>query len=434
MKINKFTSALIALGVVSLASAAQANTVIYLTGSTAARSLVAAALDTPGAVFTGAVSVLPSGTTTGANQVVFEGNITGLGTVDIDCSWSGSEAGIANVAGSTISQNVNGGTYALPGSPASFLTPPSFTSAATVAQADLAMADTSQAVSLTLKSVYAEHDFGLVGIVPFTFVKGFNSTGGADDSYTNLVNVTTAEINQNLSGPLQANIYTGNAADSDFVYVVGRNEGSGTRVNTLLNAASFPVGNAVDQSAYDVSYPSGTPGTLTFGGSYASGQTIADVGNDGFDAGSGVAEEMQVDGTASGNILVGYLGVSDAKNATTLSKFATGAKGVYLTFNGVYEGDQSVIQGNYSYWGQEHLFGQKTPNSTDLQIGNSLFTAIQNVLTAAGGSVTGTAAGGAALGNVSTNPSQSIVIPTVLMQVGRTTDSGFPQQGGTFTN
>ena len=113
MKINKFTSALIALGVVSLASAAQANTVIYLTGSTAARSLVAAALDTPGAVFTGAVSVLPSGTTTGANQVVFEGNITGLGTVDIDCSWSGSEAGIANVAGSSITQNVNGGTYAL---------------------------------------------------------------------------------------------------------------------------------------------------------------------------------------------------------------------------------------------------------------------------------------------------------------------------------
>jgi hypothetical protein len=438
MKINKLTSTLIALGVISLASAAQANTVIYLTGSTAARSVVAAALQGTG-VFSAAPTVLPTGASPTGNVVVFEGSISGIsGTVDIVCSWTGSEAGIASVAGKTISQSVNGGAFNLPGSPAQY---PTFNGTSwdtnnltTVSQSDLAMADTSQAVSLTPTSIAALHSFGNVGVVPFTFVKGYNSTGASDTSWTDLINVTTAEINQNLAGPLTANIYTGKSADSDNVVIVGRNEGSGTRVNTELNSAEFAVGSTVDQWAYDVSYPSGTPGVLTFGGSFAAGQGIQEVGNDGFDGGTGVAQQMQVDGSGSGNVLIGYLGVSDAKNATTLSKYATGAKGSYLTFNGVYEGDQNVINGSYTYWGQEHLYGQPTPNAADTTVGTKLASAIHATLLASGGSITGSAAAGAATGDVSTNPSQSILIPLSLMQVGRTKDSGFPQQGGSFTN
>ena len=54
MKTNKFTLALAAMGLISLASAAQAQTIIYLTGSTAARQYVYNALTTPGQVFTAA--------------------------------------------------------------------------------------------------------------------------------------------------------------------------------------------------------------------------------------------------------------------------------------------------------------------------------------------------------------------------------------------
>ena len=34
------------------------------------------------------------------------------------------------------------------------------------------MADTSQAVSRTPASLYPLHPFGIVGVIPFTFVKG----------------------------------------------------------------------------------------------------------------------------------------------------------------------------------------------------------------------------------------------------------------------
>ncbi len=134
MKINKFTTALIAAGIVSAASAVHAaNPVIYITGSTAARAFFFNAATTAGQIFQaghpGTPSVVSPASTanTGANQVVFEGFINGT-LVDIDATWTGSEAGIASVAGQPLQQSLNNSqlglasrSYPLPGRAADVL-------------------------------------------------------------------------------------------------------------------------------------------------------------------------------------------------------------------------------------------------------------------------------------------------------------------------
>ncbi len=443
MKNNKITSALVALGLVSLASAASANTIIYLTGSTAARAAVYAACTTSGEVFSGASTVVSANNASAASQIVFEGSITGIsGTVDIDCDWSGSEAGLAAVAGQNdttepaLGQNIGGTIYSLPGIPPSFLTQASgWTTASTLPIAggtstpDLSMADTSQAVSLTPVSTAALHSFGIVGVIPFTFMKGYEKT--PDSTWTNVVNVTTPVFSSFVSTANTANFFTGNTNDvNDSVVIVGRNKGSGTRVDTLLNAAQYPVGNSVDQWAY-ASYPSGTPGNLTFSGSYVAGQTLFEAGNDGFDSGGGVQSVMNVDSTGQGAVLVGYLGLADAAHAEADNNTGPGGVGSaagsgpasYLTFNGVWESDAAVENGAYTYWGSEHVYGQPSPTATDTTVGNKLVSGIAANLAATHAGLAPGAVG-------PTYTAQSIVIPTALMNVTRGgLDSGFPTVG-----
>src|SRR5215472_9428901 len=115
MKANcKITAALIALGIVSQASA---DNVVYLTGSTAFRGTLYNVLHTAGSVFDGAVTEAEFGSSqSGANYMLFHGNINGTPTY-IDCAWSGSEAGIASASNVTID---NDGTP-LAGSPETWL-------------------------------------------------------------------------------------------------------------------------------------------------------------------------------------------------------------------------------------------------------------------------------------------------------------------------
>ena len=438
MKNKQITSALVALGLVSLASAANANTVIYLTGSTAARAIIYSACTTSGQVFTGASTVVSANNSSGASQIVYEGTISGIsGTVDIDCAFTGSEAGIAAVAGQNdttepaLGQNVNGGTFNLPGIPPSFLTEASnWTTASTlpiaggVSVPDLTMADTSQAVSLTPISTAALHSFGIVGVVPFTFMKGYEKT--PDPTWTNVVNVATSVFNTFVAGANTGNFFTGNTNDvTEGIFIVGRNKGSGTRVNALLNAAQYPVNNSVDQYGY-ASYPTGS-GTLTFSGSYAAGQSLFEAGNDGFDSGGGVQSTLNVDSSGQTQVLVGYLGISDAAHAEADNNTGPGGSGSatgsgpasYLTFNGVWESDAAVENGAYTFWGSEHLYGVPSPSATDTTVGTKLASGVEANLLANDGRAAG------AVGP--TYSAQSILIPTSLMNVSRSDlDSGFP--------
>jgi len=446
MKLNKFTFALAALGVISMAGVTLANTTVYLTGSTAARSIIDAAAQASGQIFTGAGTVVKGSASSGL--VVYEGSISGVtGLVDLNCSWTGSEAGIAAVAGQNLTQNVNGGNYALPGVPPSFLDPtttPAYSATNTLAvitgiptaTPDLSMADTSQAVSLTKVSTYQCTDYGIVGVVPFLVEKGYSST--PDSSWTDLVNVTIPQLAAVVSGPQPASYFTGSAGDTDQVAICGRNEGSGTRVNTLLNYG-VSLTATLDQFAFDATYPAATPGVLTKGSNYGIGTALVETLNDGFDSGSGVQKCMNVDQHGSGYVLIGYVGVSDGQNAVNPAKAAVASQlATPLPFAGVYESDSGVENGSYTYWGSEHLLGHKTGSITPAAaaVAAAIKSGIMAQMTFAndglatgsfatlpGTAATHTVPGTGALG-------QSVLIPTTLMNVTRgSLDYGYPTPG-----
>ncbi len=435
MKINKLTFALAAVGLISLASAAQAQTIVYLTGSTAARQAVFNALTaTGGQVFTNTYTgKYPAAETGSDNIFAVEGNVYGLGDTIFNCSFTGSEAGIAAVANQPLTQTLpddpNGpGPYALPGTPM-----PSYLTGATLAAmtgatathaSDLSMADTSQAVSRTPIAVASLHPFGIVGVITFTYMKGYDSSPDAANGRLTNVPVNTAYNNLLQGDNLNACNYTGNTNDiSDGVAMVGRNFGSGTRANELLTAALYPIRGTVKQYAFGTGaqlYPSGTPGVLTFSGSYASGQTLTYIGDDGFDSGKGVRQEMQTDWTGQGVIGVGFMGISDAKSAALASDQGGNHYGTYLTYDGVYESDAATITGAYPIWGTEWCYGQVTPSAAALSAGAALVSGVKANVAAIGLQ---------AVGHDVRNNDSSYIIPISVMQVTRShTDSGFPVQ------
>jgi len=436
MKTNKISAALVALGVISLAGVASAQTTLYLTGSTAARVAIYTACTTPGEVFAAAGGGVPAGPATlstgsntgsGANTIVYEGYVYTGGTnvteVILNCNFTGSEAGIASTAGTTLTQNVNGGNYALPGVPTFFLSPIGgyVTNSPASTRPDFTMADTSQAVSLTPNSGSTKlKDYGIVGIVPFTWMKGYEASATA--AWSDITNVTIPELGQIIGGATPASFLTANPADTNLVVVVGRNEGSGTRVNNLLNL-NYGVETLVDQFAINSTYPSSSPGVLTFG--TGAGFTLTEVVNDGYDGGSSVQKALNVDGGAtSGNgtagnfVILGYLGLSDAVNSLNSTKWPTGGIAgapTYLPLDGVYESNGAVEQGNYSYWGHEHLLGQSSEYSSSNIYGYTSVALVNGIKSAE------TFLG---LGTVATG--KDYLIPTALMTATKSTDVGYP--------
>ncbi|HEX5398764.1 MAG TPA: hypothetical protein VFY06_06925 [Verrucomicrobiae bacterium] len=401
MKINTITKGLLALGLVSAAGIAQASSTIdiggqtynevFLTGSSAARGNIFNAVSAAsGGVFDSAPTLVTAGL--GAPPTGSTGNYTAYGKIGgqnycLCMSFTGSEAGLwaiqHNVSGipNAVAQDTLNGNPAYPNAvipgtpnPTSFVNPNDGTTFE--AQADLAMADTSQAVSLSPSPALT--DYGVVGAVTFYWMKGKNSS--PDSSWNNLVNVTTPQLNYLLSGPTKASYFTGVATNADYVFVVGRNKASGTHQNTMLDTLHGTT-VAVDQWV---------PGNCTYNGSGqlsdANGTTqtplatagLVEVFNDGFDSGSGVSHSLMCDGTGSVNvlsqgssiytgpvILLGYLGVGDA----TAPKSA-GAQ--VLTVNGVAESDATVINGTYSYWGHEHLYGVVSPSAATVTVAHAL--------------------------------------------------------------
>src|SRR5882724_7694953 len=351
-KLSLATAALIAAGFVSQASAANA---IYFTGSTAFRGNSFNVLSTStagGGVWDAAPQIATRGNATASKgtDMLFHGNISGVETF-ISCHWSGSEAGLASVANTTVDNSPFGN---IPGAPATFLKTDgtvAYTQVctgatgseleATTRQGDLALADTSSAVSLT--STYPFASFGTVGVVPFTWVKNTNSV--PNSSWTHFVNITHDQARSVLNFPQQAVLFTGNTADTSYIYAVGRNKGSGTRVNELADCGYLIAKDVLQFSI----------GGLPFSG----GLTLAEVDNNGYESGGDVAKALGVDGSCgqtdpnfggTGWLAAGFMGLGDA-SSFPVSPY-------WLTLNGVLESDGSVEEGQYSAWGNEHLYGE----------------------------------------------------------------------------
>lgn len=407
-----FTTALIALGFISQASA---DNVVYLTGSTAFRATVYNALHTPGTVFDGAVTEAEFGSSqSGANYMLFHGNINGTPTY-IDCAWSGSEAGIASASNVTID---NDGTP-LAGSPETWLKADGsiamsglLGSAPTAGQleasshgADLAQADTSQAVSLTPRVANTStdlKDYGVQGIVAFTWTKNVNTSPTAE--WTSLTNISIPQINGLISQGFQATaFFTGIATQTNnYAYLVGRNKGSGTRANELADSG-YGTTRSVQQFSIGGGVSTVADGTLT----------LAYEGNNGYESGGGVATALGINGscgqtdpffaTHTGWYAVGFLGISDA-----LSHGLT--TGNWLTADGVLESDGAIEEGQYAFWGHEHLFGKHNISGFQDTVGAKLFTGVQTAL-GTSGSVPSAHSPGIALQYMHCDKSSDVAFP-----------------------
>jgi hypothetical protein len=442
-KITHFSAVLLALGLVSQAGA---DPVVYITGSTAFRSTVMTAIlnntgTNNGAVFdAGSVTYVTYGnaTATSCNYAVVHGTNNGS-PIYLDCAWSGSEAGIASACNVALqNQDRNGNTIPLAGSPETWLNVSNVTlnnaaistnPAASLLEssshgADLAQSDTSQAVSWTpfvANTQTALKDFGVEGIVTFTITRnnqngnsGSGTPTGASNEWVNCNNITLPQLNTLFAGgALPANFISGNTNDSDFtVYLVGRNLGSGTRMN-MLGDSAYGAHRAVQQ--YSIGYGiEETP--------HQNALILTNEGNNGYESGGDVAKALGILGSCqqadpfnggTGWFAVGYLGPSDALNAA--GNFGGTPTNCWMTVDGVPSNNGTIENGQWWYWGHEHLLGKYQISGTPLTMGNMLVNATLKTLQNLNfGSVPG---------------AHDPAIINSLMNVHKSSDVAFPQPG-----
>ena len=337
----------IGLGFASLASAA--TQYVYMTGSTAARNAFYLTIIDGTTVFDATPTVIAQGNSdpSKATYHLFHGKIGGADTI-LKAHWSGSEAGISDIAGSGTQTFLDDTAVTATASPGPFVN----------SVVDLAAADTDKAYS---RNPTAAITGTKVCIIPFIYVKEKGSAAG-------LLNVTDQNVRQALKGYAVLAQFTGNSADTTFVYVSGRDNGSGTRVNQFgdpgfgIFSSPFTAqinanGSMIDQTGFgtylgDYGYSSGGPLATQMGYDLAQATSV-DVAN-----GTGV-EKFSV---------IAYLGRSDANTAE-----ANGATD--LTCNGVAYSNAAIKEGQYNLWGNEYVYRRNTSTSQATTVYNKLVAA-----------------------------------------------------------
>ena len=337
MKMNKYIlAAALGLGTASVINAAT----VYITGSTAFRGNTETALNTAGVVFS------PAPTETkwaadGSTYMAFQGTgtaaVNGGAALTVLCAWSGSEAGVQDISQIGGNENfpdasVYGGTF--PGGSVAGHAP-------LVAHAvDIAMADNdapfSRVYAITLPAGTALPTRAEVGVVTFKWVRNPGLWTGTS--------VSSLQIRQALNSGTFRSVFSGNAADvNNFVYVSGRDNGSGTRVNAF-GESGFGIFNTPGQIEIDT-----TGNMVSVGGQfvgdfgYSSGGTLA-----GTMGASTVGKTDQVNGGVGGFSVIAYLGFNDANTAKT-------AGATELAFDGVPFSLGAITEGAYGFWGNEYI-------------------------------------------------------------------------------
>ncbi len=332
----------------ALATAASAQTRLYVTGSTAYRTAthngIVGMMDASPAPITS----YNGSTYTSATVATITGKIGGADVI-VKTSWSGSVGGVLTVAGSLPVRFLPDGTPAGGGQinvAASGNTDPADTTIP-----DVAMSDTYQSSTPFVSGSYVTLTDTLVGVVPFKWVANDGAPAG--------LNNMTPQLAQSLYnvGAMSLALFTGNNADQDkLVYAAGRDPDSGTRLTayaesgigvaaTVLqfkpvagtnSVASGLHPNVDEVDRYDI-YPTQTINGITYPegqGGEASGSTLANL--------------MRLAATADTGYAVTYSSTGDANTA-----IAGGAK--ELTWNGVTYSTTALYEGQYTFWGYEHL-------------------------------------------------------------------------------
>jgi hypothetical protein len=389
------TKAFFAASALSLAMApiTQADVTINITGSTAFRAVthqaILNAMTGETAAWEGTSPTLGS-----ANKACFKGSVAGItGTTTVNCNWSGSVTGMAAVgAGVATSGWIDpdtatfasataspfGNVYAVGAAPKTSVIP-------TVACSDVYQASTT--VSAALDDVIG-------GVIPFKMV-------ASESAPVTLTNITD-QLHEALwvQGSQQQSLFTGNAADTNLVYAVGRDAGSGTRV-TRLAETRYGIAKPVTQ--WRVTTSSGVASDVRLWPSLVEEATApsnmandpTQQGNGGYTSGSVIATIMGSTSAsvnirdAANTILVGgqnvcfisHLGLSDAATA-----IAAGAK--ELTYNGAAYTQDNVRNGKYTDWGYLHVLNKTAALTADQGLArNAIITAFGTSLLPFGATV-----------------------------------------------
>jgi len=347
------TKSLLVAGVFGLGSiglATAADQYVYMSGSTAARAVVYTALTTVGEVFSAApVVVTQNGSSaSGSTSMNFTGHLqgeAGAKVTTIKCYWSGSEAGIKDVAKGVTEQFLDDTAASSTSNPGPFV-------GHTV---DLAMGDNAQNYSQTPSPTLASTR---LAVLPFQWVAEKGSS-------TNLTGVNEIALRNALNGGCQVIQFAGCPNDLSFVYVSGRDVNSGTRANTL-GISGFGINSSPSQLQID-----STGNMIT----QADGNILEDVG---YSGGGSLATQMgyslagHTDQVNGGNAfsVIGYLGVSDAATAI----FNGGA---LLTYDGVAYSIQNIINCCYPFWGYEYIYEAANESAYATEVYNLLAAGVQ---------------------------------------------------------
>jgi hypothetical protein len=396
-KISLITVGLVAVGLVSTASATET---LYITGSTAFRANVNNSLLNDGTALglgSATSTVIGTAYSSGGSSLVFSNTLSG-NPILIKTAFTGSEAGIASLLDRAILDPTPGFPSApLPNTPLPTFLGDDGTSTGPnngTHLPDIALADTSQSVSLSKTPTLNIVGGTTLGIVQFAWLKGANN---GQANYAHLSNVTLPQLNVLLgTGSLDLSFFTGTSSDfGTTIWLTGRNYGSGTRVNALIDTL-YGYGNSVVQYAANPTYAAnGVLNKAATVNNLAENQ-IKPIGNDGYDSGGGVAGVLGSTGTFT-SLPVGYIGLADATSIAGVALgggvitgtyaggfsggFTAPVGGQFLTVNGVAYSDQAIINGAYDYYGHEHIFTSSSSQADGVTLAGKLFTDLQNSLT-----------------------------------------------------
>jgi hypothetical protein len=413
----------------ALGSAAQAqNTDVFVTGATAFRS---ATLNTIRAIFanSGQYKIVhngASGNYNGSTYAIIQGTFSNVpGTTTIYTSFNGSVEGIRALATTNnnpeylISSVLTNATNFIPqntvGDGVSGISTPRAASASDFAFSDVAKASTPFGSASLLPASPQ------VGVVTFSMVANRGTTNAID-------NLNTQNFRALLGrGYVPRKLITGITNDNGVVYVMGRNDGSGTRTTY---AAETGYGIATPMNQYIMGAASGgsmtaiylvpSGGTnnalngstnqsgLGLTGAAANASTVWNQnfdGNGGYSSGStlvGVLTNTSPSVTvydaqgllfeADQNIsVVSFLSTGDTKTAMTGGAIALGYNGVKLSDFASNGGTLSaadtakITQGAYTAWGYQYFYRLPTITAGEkLDVYNLMFSNIPNNLGSAG--------------------------------------------------
>jgi len=351
----------------SLAGVSNAQTVIHITGSTAFRAGTHQAISD---ILQPNFTVGYSGTSLpGASQAIFTGTTyasNGAIPVIIKTSWSGSVGGVQTVAQQLpISTWLTNTTPAGPSAPANYDPP---------AVPDACMSDGFQSSSPFSTPVLLDH---IVGIVPFKWVRN----NGSPSTLSNITPQLAISLYTG-TGSLPLALFTGlNSDEGTNVYALGRNADSGTRL-TAFAETGIGVLNIVHQY-----YPLNgstiikSGGTLVVTGQELVPQDVVNgitfpVGDSGYNGGGDLAAAMKATGSATATNVNGfyvtYLGLPDAYTAEN-------GGAVDMTYNGTTYSPTAVEEGQYTFWGYEHLMYRNNYSGNQKTVTDLLAAKILNV-------------------------------------------------------